>query len=109
MSDGTLKVAKIEDHRPVTAAPAVRFRINATLSGFPVELEGETANAHNLKALVAKLREIGAEPPQENIKSGDATTDSAPVCRVHKSKLREGRHGYFCPKKVGDGYCKETA
>ena len=88
--------------------PSCRFTISALVDGFPVQIEGETSNASNLRALVDKLKSIGAVPP---VLSNNSPTnaDDAPVCEFH-GKMRRGNHGWFCPKKMGDGsYCKSKA
>lgn len=34
----------------------------------------------------------------------------APRCNLHNREMKQGKHGWFCPAKLGDGtYCKETA
>jgi hypothetical protein len=60
---------------------------------------------------VDRLKAIGAEPPVAGVQTSAqaAKPAGAPVCPVHNAPMKEGRRGYFCPKKVGDGYCKETA
>jgi hypothetical protein len=104
-----LKVTPIESKAPQVAA---RFTITATLDGFPFTVEAE-GNADSLRALVARLKAIGAVPPME--KSGTtipkiSTADDAPVCEYHGSMKPSKFGGYFCPKKMGDGsHCKSKA
>jgi hypothetical protein len=108
MTENQSNVRQITEKQP---APAARFTITALVDGFPVSIEAE-GKAGDLRALVAKLREIGAEPPSVQTPAQPAAaakTASAPRCPVHNSPMKEGRRGFFCPKKVGDGYCKETA
>lgn len=98
---------------PITdkqAAPAARFTITAVVDGFPVSIEVE-GKASDLRALVDRLKAIGAEPPvQTSARPAEPTKPAgAPICPVHGSKMKEGRRGWFCPKKVGDDYCKEVA
>jgi hypothetical protein len=63
---------------------------------------------------VAKLREIGAEPPSID-RSIDKPTKPAdvPTCPVHSTQMKvsSAKPGsYFCPKKNEDGsYCKSKA
>lgn len=103
MNDGTLKVTPITAAQPQSHA---KFSITATIDGFPVSIEVE-GKASDLRAVVDRLKAIGAEPPS---KSHDVTsTKSAPLCPVHHSEMKSGRRGFFCPKKVGGDYCKETA
>jgi hypothetical protein len=87
-------------------APSCRFTITCLIEGFPVQLEGE-GRASDLRAIVERLRLIGAFPPDARPEPTKAA--GAPLCPVHGSKMKEGRRGFFCPKKVGDDYCKETA
>src|SRR5262245_55031401 len=103
MTNPTSNVTSISDKQ---AAPACRFTINCTLSGFPIELSGE-GKAADLKLIIERLQLIGAEPP--NAKPEPTKAAGAPLCPVHGSKMKEGRRGFFCPKKVGDDYCKEVA
>jgi hypothetical protein len=60
-----------------------------------------------LKLIVERLLQSGAEPPAAKAEPTKAA--GAPTCPVHGTKMKEGRRGFFCPKKVGDGYCKEIA
>lgn len=87
-------------------APTCKFTIQATLRGFPITVEGE-GRAGDLKIIIDRLLDSGAEPP--NAKPEPTKTNGAPLCPTHGTPMKEGRHGFFCPKKVGDGYCKETA
>lgn len=97
-------VTPIESKQPQVAA---RFTITATLDGFPFTVEAE-GKAEDLRALVGRLKAIGAQPPQGTAVP-NASDSSAPVCEYHGS-MRQGRHGWFCPKKMGDGsYCKSKA
>jgi hypothetical protein len=100
-------VTPIESKQP---APAARFTITALVDGFPVSIEAE-GKADNLRALVDRLKAIGAQPPVQTPARPAAAEKpaGAPRCPVHNSPMKEGRRGFFCPKKVGDGYCKETA
>jgi hypothetical protein len=58
--------------------------------------------------MIDRLKAIGAEPPVV-ANSPLRKASSAPICSIHHTPLKEGRRGFFCPKKVGDGYCKETS
>src|SRR5262249_24485222 len=106
MNEGTLKVAQIADKQAQTA-PACRFKLNCTMNGFPIELEGE-GPAVDLKLIVDRLVSIGAERPQA-AKLAPTKAAGVPQCPVHGTEMKSGRRGFFCPKKVGDGYCKEVA
>ena len=87
--------------------PSCRFSIQAVMRGFPIVVEGE-GRAGDLKLIVERLLAAGAEPPAAQASTPEPTK-TAPICPVHHSAMKEGRRGFFCPKKVGDGYCKETA
>ena len=99
---------------PITAAqpaPAgAKFTITASIDGFPVSVEVE-GKADVLRAMIDRLKAIGAEPPAapQNLQNSEPTKKAAPLCPTHRSPMKEGRRGYFCPKKVGDGYCREVA
>jgi hypothetical protein len=98
---------------PITAAqPQVgaTFTINATIDGFPVQITVE-GKADVLRGMIDRLKAIGATPPVENSLTmvNKISTADAPICEYHGA-MRQGRHGWFCPKKMGDGsYCKSKA
>jgi hypothetical protein len=107
MNDGTLKVTPIESKMP---QPAARFTITATLDGFPFTVEAE-GRADDLRALVARLKAIGAEPPKSH-GHNVSVKDSAPPCPVHHSPMKPSRKPgkFYCARKAEDGeYCRETA
>jgi hypothetical protein len=87
--------------------PACHFSIACTLDGFPVTIEGD-GRAGDLKLIIDRLKSVGASPPSVQASTPEKTS-GAPTCPAHGSKMKEGRRGFFCPRKVGDGYCKETA
>ncbi len=109
MNSGQLNVTPITDKQP---QPSCRFTINAVLRGFPITIEGE-GRAGDLKLIVERLLQSGAEPPHSAPKSQSETSaDDIPVCEFHgKMKASSARPGtFFCPKKMGDGsYCKSKA
>jgi hypothetical protein len=105
-NNGTLTVAPVTAITDKQPQPSCRFTIHATLDGFPITLEGD-GRAGDLQAIVSRLKAIGAEPPAA--KAEPTKPAGPPTCPVHGSKMKEGRRGFFCPKKVGDGYCRETA
>ena len=113
MNDGTLNAEKVTSIESKQAQPTCRFTIQATLRGFPVTIEGE-GRAGDLKIIVQRLLDSGAEPPTAQAASKPASAagapaEDAPVCEFH-GKMKRGNHGWFCPKKMGDGsYCKSTA
>jgi len=88
--------------------PAAKFIISASIEGFPVSVEVE-GKADSLRAMIARLQAIGAEPPASS-KFEDKPTDDGPVCEFH-GKMKPSNHGgFFCTKKMGDGsYCKSKA
>lgn len=97
--------------KPVSdaATKPAHFTINAEVEGFPVVVEVE-GKADALQQMIAKLKAIGAVPPASRPGAKTEGRSGAPVCPVHSSPMKEGRRGYFCPKKVGGGeYCRETA
>src|SRR5262245_46305106 len=107
MNDGTLKVTPITAAQPQAVA---KFSITASIDGFPITVEVE-GKADALRGMIDRLKAIGATPPQVQTpaQSGQTKPAGMPKCPVHNSPMKEGRRGYFCPKKVGDGYCKEVA
>src|SRR5262249_44152453 len=89
------------------AKPA-RFVINAQVEGFPVSIEVE-GKAEALKAMIDRLKAIGATPPQAN-PAAPARESGPPVCPVHQTPMKASRKpgSYFCSKRneFGD-YCTE--
>jgi len=101
-------VTSIADKQP---APSARFTITASIDGFPVQVEVE-GKADNLRAVIDRLKSIGAEPPQSSTKAESEPTKTAPTCPVHGSKMKPSRKpgSWFCPKRTDDGdYCPEKA
>src|SRR5437867_2328121 len=97
MQDGTLKVTPIESKQP---QPQATFSITCTLDGFPIVIEVQ-GNADSLRAMIGRLKAIGAQPPTAGSNSALPPTDDAPVCEFH-GKMKRGNYGWFCPKKMGD-------
>jgi len=98
---------------PITAAqpaPAARFQIAAQIDGFPITVEVE-GKADSLRAMIDRLKAIGAEPPHAPAPTPTEPTKKTapPVCPDHNVPLKSGRHGWFCSKRVGNGYCNQTA
>jgi len=102
-------VTPITDRQP---APAAKFTIGATLEGFPIQIEVE-GNADKLRAMIDRLKAIGAEPPQVQTPAQTKPAAGVPVCPVHNAQMKvsSAKPGsYFCPKKNDDGsYCKSKA
>lgn len=111
MQTNTDNVTNIESKK---AAPACRFIIQATLRGFPITIEGE-GRSSDLKIIVDRLIDAGAEPPQV-AKPEPTKTAGAPLCPVHNTTMAPStkRPGtYFCKSSIGqaeDGrtlYCTQ--
>jgi hypothetical protein len=108
---GPLNVTHITDKQP---APACRFTITVSLSGFPVVIEGE-GRAGDLKIIIDRLKAIGAEPPAAQVPTSatsEPTKKSAPPCPVHRTPMKASRKpgSWFCPRQTDDGgYCDEKA
>ncbi len=115
MNDGMLKVTPITATQPQSSA---KFSITATIDGFPIQVEVE-GKADSLRAMIDRLKAIGAEPPQlaqaptsAPIAVAASEKKAAPVCPEHHVAMRPsrkpGRH--FCPKQNDDGsYCQHQA
>ncbi len=89
---------------------SARFIITAELDGFPVVAEVE-GKADGLKAMVERMKAIGAVPPQKAAVT-DAKPNGAPVCPVHHTPMKASRKpgSYFCPRQTDDGaYCPHKA
>ena len=105
MQDGTLKVT------PITSAASQQahatFTITAMIDGFPVQIAVE-GKADALRGMIDRLKAIGATPPSfpQNGNVAVLGNSDAPICEFHGA-MRKGNHGWFCPRKMGDGsYCK---
>jgi hypothetical protein len=93
--------------KPQPESKPARFKIAVELEGLPVEIEIE-GKADNLKALVERLKTIGAQPPQAKAASRTTT----PICPVHNKAMKPSRKpgAFFCPARTQDGdYCTEKA
>lgn len=88
-----------------------RFTITATLDGFPVAIEAE-GRADQLRALVDRLKAIGAEPPVAPVAASEPAKQAAPTCPTHGTPMKASRKPgtFFCSKRLADGdYCPEKA
>jgi hypothetical protein len=101
-------ILTIEKPQPETKS--ARFTIQCELDGFSIEVEAE-GKADNLKALVERLKQIGAQPLTG--KSGPPKgSDSVPLCPIHHKPMKPSRKpgSYFCSKRDADGdYCDQKA
>jgi hypothetical protein len=101
-------VTPIESKQPAPAG--AKFIINAQIDGFPIQIEVEGA-ADRLRAMIDRLKAIGAEPPQ--IAAAVSTKPAgAPLCPVHNKAMKpSAKPGkFYCPRRSDDGeYCRETA
>jgi len=99
-------VTAIQSTQPPAAS--AKFKITCEIDGFAIEVEAE-GKADNLKALIDRLRAIGAQPLTG--KSGPPST-TAPLCPVHHKPMKPSRKpgAFFCPARYDDGsYCTEKA
>jgi hypothetical protein len=99
------------DAKSKPQAGGAKFKVNATLEGFPVEIEFE-GKADTLKALVDKLKAIGAQPPAQTKPAAAAapTTDAPPKCNLHNRPMKPSKKpgAWICTARLADGsYCKE--
>jgi len=103
MNEGTLKVAKIEDHRP---QPTATHTISYVLDGFQITSVIETAAP--IRQIVDKLKSIGATPSSFKSPVGDLKDDDAPTCQYHGKMKQSKFGGWHCTAKMGDGsYCDQ--
>ena len=110
MNDGTLKVTPITAAQPQAVA---KFSITASIDGFPVSIEVE-GKADALRGMIDRLKAIGAEPPKgsHDVTLSPTKAASVPLCPAHSTPMKESNHKpgtYYCPKKDGNGYCKQKA
>jgi hypothetical protein len=104
-------VTPIESKQPAPAS--AKFTIDASLEGFPIQIEVE-GNADRLRAMIDRLKAIGARPPVVAHVSTPTTEKPAgiPVCPLHGAQMKPSQKpgAFFCPKKNEDGsYCKHKA
>src|SRR5678815_5378428 len=88
------------------SAPGAHFTINVSIDGFPVQVEVE-GKADSLRAMIDRLKAIGAEPPQI-APSASAPKTGAPLCPVHQVPMKPSRKPgkFYCARKAEDGeYC----
>jgi hypothetical protein len=92
--------------KPQPEPKPARFKIACELEGFAVEIEIE-GKADNLKALIDRLKAIGATPGKPG---STQSNGSAPLCPVHHKPMKPSRKpgSFFCPKRDDDGeYCDQ--
>jgi hypothetical protein len=102
-------VTPIESKQP--APTGARFIIAASLDGFPVTVEVE-GKADTLRAMIDRLKAIGAEPPAAAPSVGAAKPTGAPACPAHGTPMKPSRKpgGFFCPRRGDDGdFCPHKA
>jgi hypothetical protein len=105
-------VTPIESKQPAPAA--ARFTITAIVDGFPVEISVE-GKADNLRAMIDRLKAIGAEPPVAQASTPaqvEQPKKGAPICPVHHTPMKASRKlgTWFCPRQADDGgYCPHKA
>jgi hypothetical protein len=107
--NGTLKVT------PITSAASQQahatFTITAMVDGFPVSIAVE-GKADALRGMIDRLKAIGATPPVQTparTASKASNADGAPKCPTHRSPMKSGRKGYFCPRQTDGEYCDQVA
>lgn len=104
-------VTPIESKQPAPAT--AKFTVGANLDGFPIQVEIVDANADKLRALIDRLKAIGAQPPTLPIGNTAPTNNGAPLCPTHGTPMKASRKpgSYYCPKRSVDGaeYCPEKA
>lgn len=84
-------------------------KIVYSLLGFQVEttIEGK---ADGLKSLIKRIQEIGGQPHSAAPATTGTSNGEAPKCPRHKSPMKKGKRGWFCPRRLDDGdYCPEAA
>jgi len=103
-------VTPIESKQPAPAT--AKFTIAANVDGFAVSIEVE-GKADNLRAMIDRLKAIGAEPPAAPAPTTTAPTKkTAPICPTHGTPMKASRKpgSFFCPRRTDDGdYCQEKA
>lgn len=77
------------------------------------EAEFDARIADNLRAMIDRLKAIGAEPPQPSMPGQpEPTKKSAPICPTHNKPMKASQKPgtFYCPRRDDDGdYCGEKA
>ena len=110
MNNNASNVRQITDGQPAPAG--ARFTITASIDGFPIQVEIE-GKADVLRAMIDRLKAIGAEPPAlQNLQPAEPTKKAAPLCPDHRAPMKASRKPgtWFCPRQSdGGGYCLHKA
>ena len=111
MTTNTSNVTPIESKQP--APTAAKFTIAASVDGFPISIEVE-GKADTLRAMIDRLKAIGAQPPVEQASSAqvEPTKKTAPIRPDHGTPMKTSRKpgAYFCPRRTDDGdFCPHKA
>jgi hypothetical protein len=111
MNPNPNNVTLIESKQPAPAG--ARFTITASIDGFPVLVEVE-GKADVLRAMIDRLKAIGAEPPVlQNLQTSEPTkVASVPRCPIHNSPMKPSRKPgtFFCPRRTDGGdFCPHKA
>jgi hypothetical protein len=113
-SNETLAVEKVTNIETKQAQAQCEFKITCQLRGSPIEITGQ-GRAQDLKIIVDRLFDLGAEPPQAASKAPQAASSAAgaPICPAHGTPMKASRKpgSYFCPRQAedGSGYCPHKA
>jgi hypothetical protein len=88
---------------------SARFRVSGVIDGFPVDVELE-GKASTLRAVIDKLKAIGAQPPTQAKPAAAASTTDAPKCNLHNRPMKPSKKpgAWICTARLADGsYCTE--
>jgi hypothetical protein len=105
-------VTPIESKQPAPAG--AKFTIMASIDGFPISIEVE-GNADKLRAMIDRLKAIGATPPTAQASApaaGEPAKKAAPICPDHNKPMKPSQKpgAWFCPRRGEDGdYCPHKA
>jgi hypothetical protein len=87
----------------VDVKPAA-FEIQAVIDGFPVNIRVE-GKADALRAMIDRLKAIGAQPPAAMHEANGPAKTEKPVCPIHHTPMKPSRKpgSFFCPKRDDSG------
>ena len=108
MTNANSNVTPIESKQPTVPA---KFTITASIDGFPVSVEVE-GKADILRAMIDRLKAIGAKPPVAQAVQPEPTKKSVPLCPDHGTPMKASRKpgAFFCPRRIDDGdFCPHKA
>jgi hypothetical protein len=98
------------DLAPTQVLPEAAFSLTlkGTLDGHDAMITIRGMSPAEFQRNLASVRGILDTAPSHAPATPILPPGDLPTCPEHGNFLRKGRRGFFCPQKVGEGYCKYT-